>query len=587
MAKSATLEVLDMEALQVGQTWNQSIPLFAERATAVRVYVRPHTLDRRMRVRGTLAFRCGNGGDTQIVSTNDLQLDPNGHPSIELQRKYTGAALTFLLPQESIKTDGFSVELLAVDPIIGGLPGVEVQSHDKSTFSVEAGPSLRLRTIGLRMQCGECGRVDEPRPQDFEAIRHYIERAFPIGRLEWSTRMVDAPAGFVPPLGNGKTPDLLWQARHDRLIAYLMALRARDVAFGTDYRTHYYGLVSDPDYVFAGAVSDVPDSACPGVLAAGPATSDGALGAHEIAHALGGLHPGYGGEQQREDDCFPPESRGHLSTPEEDFHGFDIGSSYTSPKVLDGSRWYDLMTYRSKLWVSAYRHRKLLSRIRAEDIMAPPEQNQSGIAVIGTFALEDIKGAPEELGNRFHHVFPADIAEIAAETQGIVGDPIVEVRGMDTNGVEIFRHGVKSKRAEATDLHQDSGAFMVAVPQAPNLHALELWVQQKRVAEYPMPAACPEDETGWAIQIARSGGLGHILSIDWPDNGWTAPVTVVAVTGSGPEQILAVDLKLKTPTVFLDSSGLSSHSPIEVKLICPDGFGERVVFAQHLDLPRA
>ena len=76
--------------------------------------------------------------------------------------------------------------------------------------------------------------------------------------------------------------------------AILIALRAVDVAAGTDKRTHYFGLVDDAGGFMRGLASGIPSSPAPGTVASGPTgpltfgwDADGSYGDWYTGHELG------------------------------------------------------------------------------------------------------------------------------------------------------------------------------------------------------------------------------------------------------------------------------------------------------------
>ncbi|MGH9893428.1 MAG: hypothetical protein ACREA0_15850, partial [bacterium] len=368
----ATIRVLGIEVVQSIQNLKNEIPLLADKATMARVYVRSSDLAVDMQVTGTLELRrTSDAGEetSEVESESRLQLrvddiSDDDHARVAGQRRFLGRSLNFRLGRDQIREGKVWARLKRVTPALAGDPEVLVQnSVDQVGVDFKRGPTLRVRAVGLRVRDPRTGHVHAPKPQHFESLRSYLERAFPVSKVEWSDITVDAAAGFEPPYSDEETtianPGPVWQAKFDIACAQLIAIRAHDIADGTDPRTHYYGMVYHPNDFFVGAVSNVPDTPRPDVVGIGPAElEDGSYGAHELAHALGRLHPGFGDGQSPEDRDFPPQYRGRLSSSssakDHPHHGLDVGDRIERPRVLPFDEYYDLMTYRQPLWVSAY-----------------------------------------------------------------------------------------------------------------------------------------------------------------------------------------------------------------------------------------
>ena len=121
----------------------------------------------------------------------------------------------------------------------------------------------------------------------------------------------------------------------------MAALRAADVAAGTDPRTHYYGLVRTPAARTSCAASrSASRRRRPSVVASGPAGVPGPGGFADLAdrsyadgtprtsscHTFGRFHPGFPpGEQDASDPAFPSSKRPNLRRGRAPSVGFDVG----------------------------------------------------------------------------------------------------------------------------------------------------------------------------------------------------------------------------------------------------------------------
>jgi hypothetical protein len=608
MEANATIKTLGMEVVQSIQNLKHEIPLLADKATMVRVYVRPTSLALDMSVRATLEVRRTNekGVVTSEVEsdlslglqTRDLGDDDRSY--IASRRRFLDRSLNFRLSKDQIGEGKVEFRLIRVTSTLPGNPEVVVENHDhKLEVNFERGPILRVRAVGLRVRDPQTGHVHAPKPWHFESLRSYLERAFPVSKVEWSQVTVDAPAGFEPPYSSGRAskgnPGPVWQERFDKVCAQLMAIRARDVDEGADRRTHYYGMVYHPNHFFVGAVSNVPTSPRPDIVGVGPAEmEDGSWGAHELAHALGRLHPGFCDKQSPEDPDYPAEFRGKLSSSDADgyhlHHGLDVGDSIVAPRVLPSDECYDLMTYCRPLWVSAYTYTGMLNRLRQEEELVeegkPAHKGGVGeyLQIVGTYNIEKKKGA-------LSYVFPVSRKSPAAEET----EPSVVVVGMTVEGETLFESNVELKRKKAKDLAQNSGAFQITVPLSAALSRLELRVDGRPVAAHalgaPVSSALAKARNSPALSTLAEGAVKlsppvtspddpYLLNIAWPtpyDPG--VRYTVRARLPDQKWQTIAVGITDATKQLILDRRRFELPLPlVTVQILRSRGLSESLIY---------
>jgi hypothetical protein len=581
------LDVLEIEAVQSIQNLAHAMPLLAGRPTAVRVYVTPRDLPSSQHVSGTLELTGPNGAIVEVKSARSIRLHQNSHIGLASQRRNIRLAFHFpLRPDQAVKGPS-RVRLKQVTPVLAGEPGISIKPNGR-TIIFEEGPVFRLKAVGFRVRDPATGHVHVPEPGHFSAPRSFLERAFPASRVEWSQLVIDAPAGFEPPYGEGAAETERggrWQSLVALACAYLMAIRTRDVDSGTDQRTRYYGLVHHPVEFFVGAASDVPATARPDVVGVGPAEAEASYTAHELGHMLGGLHPGHCGESQ-EDPDFPADFAGRLSSPALDCHGFDVGSGSEPAQVLPYDRWYDLMTYCESLWVSAYSYRKLLERMRAEDRLGADACQGRFVQVIGTYVVGQEKGRGHRRGHgQFVYVFPTSSQALSRNDP----DSPVQVVGVDGSGCRLFEVGVERKRPEALDLFRESGAFQLTVPLYDELRGLQLWVHKRLVHECTGDAtgAAPPPLEGGPVEVAapRAGdtaddirltvgasvGIRHYAIQVGKDNRWQ---TIACGMGEAPREFVldrrefggarAVDVRILAGTGWTETEIVRDTVPLAV-----------------------
>lgn len=318
--------VVRLDALEVTQEVQDlahSVPLVAGKATIVRAYLsRPGA---EVDVRGELLVaRSAHGPWRTVPSLGTAQLSPSrqGTSLAELRSRRADLALSlnFRLPADVVAAPGtlwLRLGRLRRAHGRGAVPSVaHVRRHRRT---LRPGVPLRLRLVLLPY--AQDGTTHAPTATDVEHLRSYLRRAYPVDEVRLSTSTVPAaePAPFTA----------------DQVNAQLAAIRAVDVATGTDARTHYYGMVSDGGFFMRGKAAGIPSTPQPETVASGPTGSAGFAwdtdgswgdwyGAHELGHTLGRLHAmfcGAGGGGPY------PFADGQLSDADEAFVGIDDGDA--------------------------------------------------------------------------------------------------------------------------------------------------------------------------------------------------------------------------------------------------------------------
>jgi hypothetical protein len=366
----AGLGVLGIEVVQCVQDVQNSVPLVADKATVVRVYLDPNAVTVPGDVTGEIAWS-RLGAETYLAALNAVRLVPHSPADLEGQRNDLSRSLNFLLPAAALGEGTLHLRISRIyQP--GGAELVVTAGHDTDVVFKKA-PPFRIRVIGLRYKNG--GSTVSPAAIHFAYLKSFLLRAYPVANLEWSHIVVDAD--FAAPF-DGSTVDLA--------NAQIAALRSREVSAGVDPRTHYYGLVDDDGAknFMRGKAFDIPGTAHPDVVASGPAgvpngfAGDRDLsyadwyGAHELGHTFGRYHPGFPpGAQDASDPAFPYPD-GCISVGSE-YVGLDAGDSDLNLQMtaLPGRQHHDVMTYADDQWLSAYTYAAILQRLLEEDGLGP------------------------------------------------------------------------------------------------------------------------------------------------------------------------------------------------------------------------
>lgn len=578
-----SVEVLGIEVVQSIQSLDHDVPLLAGKRTAIRVYLRPWHLSGNVPVAGVLAVTRDHRQKFLSGSTL-VELRGNGaHPELEEQRRDLSLSLYFMMDASDALPGEVAFSLAELRPAVhrDQRRGVQVVAHPPRAVEFEHGPQLIVRLIAYRVRDPRRDESYHPSAADRFAARSFLTRAFPVAGLVWSESILDAPAGFAPPFSDGAAsfqhPGALWQRKFDLLCAQLLAIRARDVDAGQNPATRYYGMVHHPNDFFVGAVSDVPATPRPDIVGIGPADGqDGSYTGHEIAHMLGRLHPGIGGEQSHEDRAFPAEYEGRLSSERERHHGFDVGDALRTPSVLPFDRWFDLMTYEQQLWVSAYTYLGLLQSLRDEEQQPLPRiHKRPFLHVIGIYRL-----AGQHSSGTIAHVFPGRVRS----SWGIETRERVAVHGRGSDGQRLFIATVELKRSAAQDLPRDSGAFHITVDHHPDLERLELWVEGVLVSTWPAAVHPPQRGVAAPSLGVRGSHLDDgllVLRIDWHEDTPSDQRASVQIRRAGSGEAwstIAVGLSAEDVELALDPGEPRAPAEMEVRVVAGHGFGETELY---------
>jgi hypothetical protein len=370
-----------MEIVQVIQTVDNRVRLIAGKPTVVRIYLDPGAVVAPTLVTGEITWRRGSGGASYLAAMNRVRLDPTRTPDLGGQRFDVDESLNFLLPADAVKAGTLEVHLNRIN--VPGGERLPLAQRPVTTVNFVTAPPLRVRAIGLRYRSAQNPAATiTPEAVHFDYLRSYLLRAYPVASLEWSQIVIDGDRLF-PPFPENQS--ILVNAQ-------LSALRSREISAGTDPRTHYYGLVDNDagkSFMRGSAVYDRATTIF-GAVACGPCgvpngwtgDSDASFadwyGAHELGHTFQRRHPGFPPANQPRDPLetgFPRDWGGLISSPAQEFVGFDIGDPAlgVAMRVLPGNIHHDVMTYADSQWLSAYTYEAIHERLLHEDTaFAPP-----------------------------------------------------------------------------------------------------------------------------------------------------------------------------------------------------------------------
>jgi hypothetical protein len=605
-AASKVVRLDGVEVVQEIQDLGQSVPLVAGKATVVRAYLsRPGS---RITIRGELKVsRTQHGPWRTVPSIGTAALDPSraGNTLAQLmsRRSEVAYSLNFRLPDDLIAAAGtlwFKVDRLWH---ANGHPVPSVAGVQKHSVNIGQGVSLRLRLVLMSYSLN--GMINTPTATDVSHIQSWLGRAYPVDAVIMSTANAVA------------TPTAPFNAAD--INAQLIAMRAVDVATGTDQRTHYYGMVADGGFFMRGLASGIPATPDPGVVASGPTgpnwswDTDGSYGdwygGHEIGHTMGRSHAEFCGASGGTPYPFP---NGQLSDADDAFVGLDVGDPALGlpMRALPGTGWHDVMSYCDYEWLSSFTYGGIYTRLVAEDALQagplPPGVDRLGIGAtnVGRPAARANRAAGVAGGGSSMRliaslnldrrtgaiaaVLPSNVFGPGQDADGAGPDPAgaVTVRILAADGSLLDERSVPFVRSVCEEPGQDvTGTVDAELPDPAGAATVELLVDGHAVVSHPVggapavPSGPGQAPAGAAVRGAAPGGEAPVgaaegtVRITWDAAG--APESqryVVQVSQDGGTSWSTVAVGLADPYLDLPVEFVTADQ-IEVRVLATTGSG--------------
>jgi hypothetical protein len=579
-----------VEVTQEVQDLDHSIPLVVGKTTIVRAYL---SYPQAVSVRGELQVaRTANGPWQTVTSLGPAQLDPSrsgGSPAqLRSRRADLAFSLNFRLPAELTAAGDLWLRMGQIQRTTGtALPSLAGLTTRTVTFQ-RAAP-LRLRLVRLRYTMGSPPRAHEPSGTDVTLITSWLHRAYPIATLDVTTTTATA------------MPRPTFEAA--QINAQLIALRAVDVATGTDARMHYYGMVADSGFFMRGLASAIPQTPRPGTVASGPTgpgtfgwDSDGSYGdwygGHELGHTFGRFHAEFCGAGGGAPYPFP---NGQLSGADEKFVGIDVGDPALGlpMRVLRGTTSHDVMTYCNNQWLSGFTYRGIFDRLTAEDAL--PAGPGSGPAARIAAGMATAAGGTEEPEAPAMRLIAAlnltrssgsitavlPVSGGAEEGEATGAEPYdVTIRIRDAEGTTLDERRASFQPSACEDPDEDvTGVVDMDVPTPAGAATLEVLVGGQVVDRQPVGGeAVPLGTfTGADQEAAGAGGTPGAVELRWeqPD----APAGqryIVQLSDDGGATWRTVAVGLTEPAVSLPRDELTGDE-ITVRVLATTGSGAALV----------
>lgn len=474
MTNTYKISQVKFEVVQSIQNLENKIELFKNKKTLVRVYMQTENIDQTFNIKGKLRVNINDKQAIILPSENIILLYKDGQPEWEIQRGSLKESLNFILPDECLNSDEIQISLDSITPVNPDITPLKISTcSEEFCFSDEI--PFKLRIIGFKVPKKHRSDHEEPTDYQLYEIGDWIKRAFPCSNPEVSYCFLEATEDLRPPYtdGSGEEPDFIWQQKHNLACSQIMAHRAMEIEHGRDPRTLYYGVIKHSEPI-TGAVSNVAVSDVrPDIVGVGPALDDGGrLGAHEIGHGLGLLHPGFGSHQSREDENFPKENIGRISNSAERYIGWDNKLE----RIMHYDYTYDFMTGLSNRWVSDYHYLKLIETLRGIYAMGNLDAKIKQLHVSGVYwNIEN-----EENGK----ILFVDSVTKKLPSINLEGTQICLVTKR-TDGCPLETIPIEKKNPKAKDLHQCTGAFQVTINHSEELDRIELHIKGRCVHSWP------------------------------------------------------------------------------------------------------
>lgn len=587
-----------LEVTQEIQDLSHSVPLVAGKTTIVRAYLsRPGSA---ITVRGELRVARTPFGPWQTVSSlGTAELDPSragtGLAALRSRRAELAHSLDFRLPDSIVCAPGALYLRLGRLRRVHGNGAVPSVAHvPLHRRSLRAPVPMRLRLVLVSYVMN--GVTHAPSATDVDHLRSYLERAYPVDRVMMTTTTVAAPAAAP--------------FNASAVNAQLAAIRAVDVATGTDARTHYYGMVAASGFFMRGLAAGIPGTPQPGTVASGPTGSSGFswdtdgswgdwYGAHELGHTLGRLHAmfcGAGGGGPY------PFANGQLSDADEAFVGIDVGDATLGLplRVMHPITSHDVMSYCDDQWLSSFTYEGVYDRLVAENALpagaAPgpvpalaagrrPAEASLSMRVFASVNLDRKEGA-------ISAVLPSALVGTAAPADAVPAEPADTVRArlLAVDGTVLDERDVPFVRSSCEEPDEDvTGTVDAVLPDVADAARVVLLVGDDVVAEYAVGgrAAAPSSPSATRAQAAGPGaqGLGPagMVHLSWDAAGAPASQRYVVQVSQRDGEWETVAVGLTQPRLDLPADQFDADE-ISVRILATTGTGLEEVEALRVTL---
>ena len=457
---------------QSSQRFNGSVPLIANRAGFLRVFVKANEANL-----ATPKVRARFYRNGQLLTTATLEPGAQSVGTV-INEKNLVESWGVSIPPEMI-TGGFSFAV-EVDPDNAVRESNESDniypSAGAQALDVRAVPATEIRFVPIAMSVsGTVGNVTEERLTDLVGL---TMRMFPVG-----TSSVDVRAPFTTNAAVLQSND-----GNGSWIQIINELNTLRIAEGT--QRHYVGILKTPYSSGVAGLGFVPGK----TVLSWDAPSAASTVAHELGHNWGRNHAPCGGPAGVDQNFPYPNARIGV-------FGFDV----VSRTVMDSER-RDVMSYCGPEWVSDYTYEGVLN-FRGSSAASVSSQVQSSLMLWGRMDAGKLV------------LEPAFLADTRPSLPARSGSYRVE--GFDASGATVFSLSFEPERVG----HENDGdvrQFGFAVPMSPATAARLVSIKLSgNGREVRVDAAAPPDAPG----IAASAISSEKIRLTW--NSSQFPLLVV------------------------------------------------------------
>ena len=582
-----------IEATQSVQDLSQSIALVAGKRTVVRAYLSVESSVPLM-VRGELTIV--GTPHTTVASVNTVNIDPAQNGQLRTKREDVRLSLNFVLPSDGTLVGSRQFKLSRVLQAASGTE-VGISGTVTRTVMFQSGPPLRVRVLGIRYGNASSPTTFEPRQTDFDHIRSWLRRAYPVADVVFSSVFVAS--------------NNVWPFSADQVNAQLAAMRRMDMSSGGDERTHYFGLVFDADgaQFMRGKASGIPQTPDPSTVASGPTGSnsfgwdnDGSYGdwytGHELGHTFGRFHPGFCNGNTPDDPSFPYPN-GQLSDATGENVGFDVGDGTLGleMRALPGVAWHDVMTYCDNQWLCPYTYEGIRLRLLAEEPLggSPPVAGPgpAGAAMAksgGPPGSDDGGGAINlvatvNLTRQTGHIEYVQPISRSATGSGMSknAQTSTEARLRDDSGNILTTVPVELRLGSCPLPGEDRSGLVDAVIDLPqgNVRFIDLMLNGKILDTFAASGITPSI-ANLRTMAQPSAGIGLQWDAEHAPASTVTYSVQVSTDGGSSWQTIAV--RQPAPHYTIDPSHFRDAKSLRTRVIATDGIQSSVVSSEDVPL---
>jgi len=542
---------------------DNSIPLFINKPTLIRVYVRAQHNSRDIpNVSGELCVAANRSGLTWfpycIQSDNTITVSNESHPA-QIHRGELSRSLNFYVPWEWLRYSGSFMAMVTVNKDMRDIGECCMENnviYGYGTLQI----GKRLNFLPMRAnRLGEHIAYDDIGPGLTWLLHYYPTSDIHTYSHPWDP--VDAPFDFTTAFG--------WTG---------LLIRLDEINFWTDDadRMHYHAFV-DPDVPITDIIGMawIDDSGLMGARASASVWMErGGTGntvGHELGHNFGLYHaPGNCDEDDTNND-YPQYSDADGNM----YHRVSIGEwgvdLYTSPVTLyDPMTTKDIMSYCDVQWMSRYTYQRLIDAIDSYGYLpgksaglAMPRLRTEGEVLVGSGYVNERSiqiGTPA-----FYQTTLPKGASLTPDA----GRYTVQLR--DGAGNILYSQAF-DPRATGDDRHPTEGGYFLVIPAREGTQEIIFLFQNTILGTVPVSANPPT-----VTLLEPNGGetwpeKGNV-TVRWKagDTDGPAPSALVQYSPDGGKSWSVVGMGITGTSTKLDASSFPGGNQALIRVCVSDG----------------